>query len=69
VRRWYALSGNSFDGIPFLDAACGNGNNDMLPLRFLYPGEEQSLNAENYQAAVNAIGGSNSQNAAMWIVE
>lgn len=69
VRRWYALGGNSFDGIPFLAPACGNENNDMLPLRFLYPGEEQSLNAENYEAAVNAIGGSNSQNAAMWIIE
>jgi hypothetical protein len=69
VRRWYVLGGNSFDGIPFLEPACGNENNDMLPLRFLYPGEEQSANAENYQAAVTAMGGSNSQNAAMWIAQ
>ena len=69
VRRWYHASGNSFDGIPFLEAACGNLNNDRLPLRFLYPGEEQSLNAENYRAAIEALGGTNSQNAAMWIVE
>jgi len=69
VRRWFAESGFSFDGIPFLTAACGNENNDMLPLRFLYPGEEQSLNAENYQKAVESIGGSNSQNAATWLVK
>jgi hypothetical protein len=68
VRRWYNESGNSFDGIPFLEAACGNLNNDNLPLRFLYPGEEQSLNADNYEAAIARIG-SNNQNAAMWIVE
>lgn len=69
VRRWYHESGNSFDGIPFLDASCGNINGDQLPLRFLYPGEEQSLNAENYQAAIQAIGGTNNQNATMWLVE
>ena len=69
LRRWYALGGNSFGGIPFLNPACGNENNDMLPLRFLYPGEEQSLNEENYQAAVEKLGGSNSQNAPMWIVQ
>lgn len=69
VRRWYHEGGDSFDGIPFLAATCGNLNNDMLPLRFLYPGEEQSLNAVNYEAAVAAMGGSNSQNAAMWLVQ
>lgn len=69
VRRWYVESGNSFSGIPFLDAACGNTNSDRLPLRFLYPGEEQSLNAENYRQAIEELGGSNNQNATMWIVE
>ena len=69
VRRWYVESGKSFDGIPFLEASCGNVNDDNLPLRFLYPGEEQSLNAENYDEAVNRLGGSNSQNAEMWLVQ
>ncbi len=69
VRRWYVESGNSFDGIPFIDAACGNLNDDQLPLRFLYPGEEQSLNAINYNAAVGKLGGSNSQNGQMWLVQ
>ncbi|MEZ4948461.1 MAG: SusD/RagB family nutrient-binding outer membrane lipoprotein [Saprospiraceae bacterium] len=69
VRRWYVESGNSFDGIPFLNATCGNLNSDNLPLRFLYPGEEQSLNASNYSNAIDKLGGSNNQNAQMWLVQ
>jgi len=69
VRRWYFESGMSFNGIPFLEPACDNLNEDQLPLRFLYPGEEQSLNGENYQQAVDNLGGSNSQNAPIWLVQ
>lgn len=69
LRRWYVESDYSFAGIPFLDAACDNLNGDNLPMRFLYPGEEQSLNASNYQSAIQAMGGANNQNAMMWIVE
>lgn len=68
VRRWYHESGDSFDGIPFLEATCGNLNDDQLPLRFPYPGEEQSLNAINYDAAVSKLGG-NSQNGRMWLMQ
>jgi hypothetical protein len=39
----------------------------MLPMRFVYPGEEQSLNEENYNNAIQAYGG-NDFNGAMWIV-
>jgi hypothetical protein len=39
----------------------------MLPLRFVYPGEEQSLNGENYNNAIQSYGG-NDFNGAMWIV-
>ena len=58
----------SWDGIPFLNAPCDNLNADKLPLRFLYPGQEQSLNAASYEAAVNKLGGNN-QNAAMWLMQ
>lgn len=68
LRRWYNEGGNSFDGIPFINASCGNTNGDRLPFRFLYPGEEQSLNAQNYDEAVTEIGG-NDQNASMWIIQ
>lgn len=69
VRRWYFESGLDWAGIPFLSPACENLNDDNLPLRFLYPGEEQSLNAENYQAAITGLDGGNSQNAGIWLVE
>ncbi len=68
VRRWYLASGSDWDAIPFLNAPCENLNNDNLPMRFLYPGEEQSLNSANYNAAVESLGG-NDQNATMWLVD
>ncbi len=68
LRRWYITAGNTFDGIPFVDAACENLNNDRLPLRFPYPLQEESLNADNYDAAVDALGG-NDQNAGIWLVQ
>lgn len=68
VRRWYHESGMSFNGIPFLSAPCDDLNDGNLPLRFLYPGQEQSLNALNYEEAVNRIGG-NDFNTAVWVVE
>ena len=55
VRRWYVESGDSFDNIPFLDLPCEDLNGGQLPMRFLYPGEEQSLNAANYSAAVDKL--------------
>lgn len=65
-----ANTGSNFDltNIPFLTAPCENVNNDELPVRFLYPGNEQSLNGDNYSTAVQNLGGSNSQNARMWLV-
>ena len=73
VRRmtWEVNNTNGFDigQVPFLTAPCQNVNSDVLPVRFLYPGEEQTLNSENYDKAVSDLGGSNSQNAAIWIVE
>ncbi|MGM0581121.1 MAG: SusD/RagB family nutrient-binding outer membrane lipoprotein [Bacteroidota bacterium] len=69
VRRWYVESGMSFDGIPFLEAPCDNLNNNNLPMRFRYPGQEQSLNSTNYNEAVEGLGGSNDINASIWLVE
>ena len=69
VRRWLAESNEDFGQIRFLSATCENTNNDKLPVRFLYPGEEQSLNAQNYQIAVDNLGGENSFNAKMWLVD
>lgn len=69
LRRWYTSSNNDWSALDFVSAPCENLNNDMLPMRFLYPGEEQSLNEENYNDAISRLGGSNDQNASMWLVE
>jgi hypothetical protein len=69
VRRWLAESNNDFDAIRFLIPTCQNTNGNSLPIRFLYPGEEQSLNNENYTIAIDKLGGNNSFNAKMWLLD
>ena len=72
IRRmvYEANNENSLDvsTLNFLNVPCANLNDDIMPVRFLYPGDEQSLNAENYQNAVEALGG-NTQNATPWLFE
>ena len=43
-----------------------NVNNDQVPVRFLYPDREQSLNADNYRQAVDAIGGDDINAKGWW---
>jgi hypothetical protein len=43
-------------------------NSDRIPVRFRYPESEQSLNAENYQKAVDTQGADNI-NTAIWLIE
>jgi len=68
VRRWLAENSFDWDAVPFVRPTCQNVNDDKLPVRFPYPGEEQSLNTENYNEAVERLG-SNSQNALMWLLD
>ncbi len=72
VRRmvYEANGGTSFDvtAVPFLVAPCENDNNGNMPTKFLYPGNEISLNNENYTQAIDEIGG-NTQNGVIWIME
>jgi hypothetical protein len=68
LRRWYSQEEGSWADLPFVSAPCSNTNGDALPMRFIYPGNEASLNPDNYQAAIDALG-SNSQNAKMWVVD
>jgi len=69
VRRWLAESNNDFSAIRFLTPTCQNINDNLLPVRFLYPGEEQSLNNQNYTIAIDNLGGNNSFNAKMWLLD
>jgi hypothetical protein len=43
-------------GLPDLDPSVDNVNSDRIPVRFLYPDIEQTLNAANYQAAIQRQG-------------
>ena len=68
VRRWYVEAGG-WDALPFLNPPIGNNSNNYeLPMRFLYPGQEQSLNAENYNEANSRYSTSKLINGKMWIV-
>lgn len=68
VRRWYHAAEGDWAQLPFLTPPCNNSNNDELPMRFVYPGEELSLNGASNAAAVEALG-SNDFNTRMWLVQ
>lgn len=68
VRRWMAEEEYDWTAFEFLAPPCENTNNDEMPVRFLYPGNEQSLNPDNYATAVESLG-SNSQNAKFWLLK
>lgn len=53
-------------GVPVLEAGPDNLNQDRYPVRFLYPSSEQTLNEDNYNAAVSAIGGDNINTKGWW---
>jgi hypothetical protein len=73
-QKWFALFFQGLEawydyrrtGLPELLPGPANVNGDRVPRRFLYPSTEQSLNADNYQAAVDRLGGDNINIGAWW---
>ncbi|QEM08914.1 SusD/RagB family nutrient-binding outer membrane lipoprotein [Mucilaginibacter rubeus] len=63
-QKWIALFGQGLEGwtewrrldYPQLQPAVAGTLNGKIPVRFIYPGTEQSLNKTSYQAAVAAQG-------------
>ena len=63
-QKWIALFGQGLEAFaewrrldyPQLQPAVAGVLNGQLPLRFLYPGTEQSLNGQNYKVAVASQG-------------
>lgn len=54
-------------GLPsFIIPGQDNVNSDRVPVRFFYPDSEQTLNAENYDRAIGAMGGEDNLNAKGW---
>lgn len=73
TQKWLALYGQGFEAwtewrrtqIPSLSPAI-EASISQIPMRYRYPGIEQSLNAANYESAVNALGGENNLVAKIW---
>lgn len=53
-------------GIPNLEPGPDNFNEGRYPVRYLYPESEQAVNKENYDAAVESIGGNNINSKNWW---
>jgi hypothetical protein len=76
VQKWIALFDQGFEAwteyrrldYPELSAP-QVAESDIVPLRFLYPTGEQTLNGTNYQAAASAIGGDTYSTRLFWDVE
>ncbi len=74
-EKWKSLFGQAFDAwaewrrteIPTLKPATDYSNSGAIPRRFLYPGEEASLNAANYNSAVSRLNpGKDSNTSKSW---
>lgn len=76
IQKWIALYNNGPEafaewrrtGWPELVAGPAAENGGQIPRRWLYPGKEQSVNAENLQAAIAAQGmsGPSDLNTRLW---
>jgi hypothetical protein len=56
--------------IPTFTTGTGTGNSGRIALRFQYPGNEITVNTNNYQAALkNQFGGNDDINGIMWILQ
>lgn len=66
-QKWIALFGQGLEAFaewrrldyPQLQPAAAGVLNGKIPVRFIYPGTEQTLNSKSYQDAVNAQGPDN----------
>jgi hypothetical protein len=74
TQKWVALFYNGLEawfdwrrtGYPVLVPGASNLNDDRIPIRYIYPTSEQSLNDENLEAAVGRLGGDNINIAVWW---
>jgi len=73
IQKWIAFFFNGLEawsdwrrtGIPHINAGPSNLNNDKVPVRFIYPLSEQSLNSDNRNKAV-AKQGTDDINTHVW---
>ena len=73
-QKWIALFFNGLQGwfewrrtgLPELEPSFVNANDDLIPVRFQYPVEQQALNSESYQRAVERQGSDNINTKVWW---
>ncbi|HWV30606.1 MAG TPA: SusD/RagB family nutrient-binding outer membrane lipoprotein [Dyadobacter sp.] len=76
-QKWIALFGQGVEawteyrrtGIPTLSPPVLNTNGNVIPTRLSYPGSEESLNYENFSAALTAQGGKNDMKMKLWFAK
>lgn len=74
TQKWIALFFNGLEawydwrrtGVPALAPGLSNLNGDKIPVRFIYPLAEQSLNGNNRSEAVSRQGADNLNTAVWW---
>ena len=74
LQKYYALYFTDFQqwfeyrrtGFPVMPVADGMLNNKIMPVRYRYPPAVQSTNTENYNQAVQAMGGDNINIKVWW---
>ncbi len=64
AEAWYDYRRTGFPSV--ITPGPDNVNGDVVPVRFLYPDEEQTLNTQNYQQAVSDQGGTDNINSQGW---
>ncbi len=77
LQKWIALYFNGLEawfdwrrtGMPAIVPGTANLNSNKVPVRYIYPLSEQSLNAVNRQKAVAAQGGTDDLNTKMWLIK
>jgi hypothetical protein len=77
LQKWVALYFNGLEGWfdwrrtgkPEVVPGANNLNDNKVPIRYIYPQSEQSLNPENRKEAVTRQGGTDDLNTKMWILK
>lgn len=77
LQKWIALYFNGLEawfdwrrtGKPTITPGANNLNDNKVPVRFIYPLSEQSLNGSNRSEAVSRQGGTDNINTMMWIAQ
>ena len=77
LQKWIALYFNGLEawfdwrrtGMPEIVPGPANLNNNKVPIRYIYPSSEQSLNGKNRETAVARQGATDDLNTKMWLLQ